>query len=177
MTAIPFLTVGLSKSLNSSGPTDYFNSYVGPYHSLQCGQLELSRTCRNYIGISIFLFDHTMPNQTIYVKATQHCISMISSMTHISQPFLLQCDEDREYYFFPIQQSKKVLQILLMANYVKCWIFFLLQKVSRLWGDESQNINMTLAIFPNRKNFHNWESFGLPITKFASTLCLKPKYM
>jgi hypothetical protein len=42
-----------------------FNSYVGLYCSLQCGQLELSCTCRNDVGISIFLFDHTMPNLTI----------------------------------------------------------------------------------------------------------------
>ncbi len=99
--------------------------------------------------------------------------------------------------------------------------FFLLQKIARLWEDESQNINMTaipfltvfhymillcqvLAIFRNRKNYqnmtiHNWESkcsgnaylvigspdfwemnprtIGLPITKFASTLCLKPNYI
>jgi hypothetical protein len=42
----------------------FINSYVGPYCSLQCGQLELSHTCRNDVGISIFLFDHTMPNLT-----------------------------------------------------------------------------------------------------------------
>ncbi len=42
----------------------FLNSYVGSYRSLQCGQLELSRTCRNDVGISIFLFDHTMPNLT-----------------------------------------------------------------------------------------------------------------
>jgi hypothetical protein len=127
--------------------------------------------------------------------------------------------------FFDNPIVKKVLQIVLMANYVKCWQFFLLQKNARLWEDESQNINMTAipfltvfhymiilcqvpAIFRNRKNcqnmtIHNWESkcsgnaylvivsligspdfwemnpriFGLPITKFASTLCLKPNYI
>jgi hypothetical protein len=42
----------------------FLNSYVGPYCSLQCGQLELSCTCNNDVGISIFLFDHTMPNLT-----------------------------------------------------------------------------------------------------------------
>ncbi len=42
----------------------FLNSYIGPYCSLQCGQLELSRTCRNDVGISIILFDHTMPNLT-----------------------------------------------------------------------------------------------------------------
>ncbi len=160
-------------------------------------------------------------SQTILYKATQHCISMISSLTHISQPFLLQCDEDRECFFLTIQQSKKVLRIVLMANYVKCWQFFLLRKIARLWEDESQNIKMTAipfltvfhymillcqvpAIFRNRKNCQNmtvhnqeskcsgnaylvigspdfWEmnpiTFGLPITKFASTLCLKPNYI
>jgi hypothetical protein len=119
-------------------------------------------------------------------------------------------------FFLTIQSSKKVLQIVLMANYVKCWQFFLLRKIARLWEDESQNINMTAipfltvfhymillcqvpAIFCNRKNYQNmtvhnleskcsgdaylvigspdfWEmnplTFGLPITKFASTLCL-----
>ncbi len=33
-------------------------------YSVQCVQLELSLTCRNDVGISIFLFDHTMPNLT-----------------------------------------------------------------------------------------------------------------
>jgi hypothetical protein len=42
----------------------FLNSSVRPYCSLQCGQLELSCTCRNDVGLSIFWFDHTMPNLT-----------------------------------------------------------------------------------------------------------------
>ena len=65
MTAIPFLTVGLSKKSKSIRPNRLcLNSCIGLYRSLQCGHLELSRTCRNDVGISIFLFDHTMPNLT-----------------------------------------------------------------------------------------------------------------
>ncbi len=65
MTAIPFLTVGLSKKSKSIRPNRILlNSFIEPYRSLQCRQLELSRTCRNDVGISIFLFDHTMPNLT-----------------------------------------------------------------------------------------------------------------
>ncbi len=65
VTAIPFLTVGLSKKSKSIRPNRLcLNSYAGPYRSLQCGHLELSRTCRNDVGTSIFLFDHTMPNLT-----------------------------------------------------------------------------------------------------------------
>ncbi len=67
MTAIPFLTVGLSKQSKSIRPNRIFlNSYIEPYCSLQCGQLELSRTCRNDVGISIFLFDHTSQNMTVH---------------------------------------------------------------------------------------------------------------
>jgi hypothetical protein len=53
-----------TKSKTISSNRLFSNSYVGLYCSLQCGQLEPSHTCRNDVGISIFLFDHTMPNLT-----------------------------------------------------------------------------------------------------------------
>ncbi len=39
-------------------------SYVGPYRSLRYEQLEVSCTCRNYIGTSIIFITSTIPNLT-----------------------------------------------------------------------------------------------------------------
>ncbi len=78
---LPFLTVGLSKKSKSIRPNRLcFNSYIGPYCSLQLGHLELSCTGRNDIGISIFLFDHTMPNLT----AAMLCVAPVEKYIAIT---------------------------------------------------------------------------------------------
>ncbi len=53
-----------TKSKTISPNRSFLIPTLDQYPSLQWGQLELSCTCRNYVGISIFLFDHTMPNLT-----------------------------------------------------------------------------------------------------------------
>ncbi len=66
----------------------FLNSYVGPYHSLQCSQLELSCTCGFDVGISIFLFDHTMPNLT----ATTLRVAPVENIANTSAPRAHQVD-------------------------------------------------------------------------------------